>query len=308
MICDRESVIGKFLEGCRAGSAVSFGNLTVVPILGEPSGPAVQVLREALRTGGAEVSEVSEQGSVNQLLVRNRADLPLLLLDGDLVVGGKQNRVLNATFLVGARSEARVPVSCVEHGRWRHEGRRFEASAASLNLGLKSAKFARLKESLKRTGEYDADQGAVWDDVRRYTERRGAMSRTAALADAVRQDLPDAEAAVGRIRPLAGQTGLMAFVNGRLAGLDVFGRPEVYAAAHDGLVRACALEAIDRGPGTRPARRTAGRAVFARLAKSARTSRPAPGEGTSVLLEDRRIAGCALVAGDGVVHLAAYAV
>ncbi|MCC6739329.1 MAG: hypothetical protein IT452_09800 [Planctomycetia bacterium] len=304
----QDGAIRKLLETCRPGAALSRGNLTVVPLFGPPCGPEVTLLRDALRDGSAEITEVGEQGSVNLLLVRNRGDRPLLLLDGDLVVGGKQNRVVNATFLVGARSEARIPVSCVEHGRWRHEGKRFEASAASLNLGLKSAKFARLMESLKRDGRYDADQGAVWDDVASYSARRGVASRTDALADAVEVSLPGAEQLAQGIRPAEGQTGLAVFINGRFAGLDLFGRPAVLAAAHDALVRASALEAMDQAGGTRAARRVSARAVLGRLARSAKAGHPAPGEGTSVLLEDRRLAGCALVSPDGPVHLAAFAV
>lgn len=69
-------------------------------------------------------TEVDDEGSVPELRVANLGDLPLLLLDGEQLVGAKQNRILNMTVLVAAHSEVTIPVSCVEQGRWRYQDRR----------------------------------------------------------------------------------------------------------------------------------------------------------------------------------------
>jgi len=47
--------------------------------------------------------------------VANGADRPLLLLDGEELIGAKQNRILNTTVLVAAHTEVTIPVSCVAH-------------------------------------------------------------------------------------------------------------------------------------------------------------------------------------------------
>ncbi len=57
----------------------------------------------------ARVTEVSEAGSVPFLQVANGADRPLLLLDGEELIGAKQNRILNTTVLVAARTEVTIP-------------------------------------------------------------------------------------------------------------------------------------------------------------------------------------------------------
>src|ERR1700730_11677852 len=76
---------------------------------------------EPVRHGG----EVSEAGSVLFLKVVNGADRQLLLLDGEELLGAKQNRILNTTVLVDAHTEVIIPVSCVEQGRWGYRGRQF---------------------------------------------------------------------------------------------------------------------------------------------------------------------------------------
>jgi hypothetical protein len=67
---------------------------------------------------------VSEGGDVPTLRLTSAADRPVLLLDGEELIGAKQNRVLNTTVLVAAHSRLTIPVSCVEQGRWAYKSAR----------------------------------------------------------------------------------------------------------------------------------------------------------------------------------------
>jgi len=88
------------------------------------------------------VTEASGGASVPTLEVSNAGDRPLLLLDGEELIGAKQNRVLNTTVLVDAHSTVTIPVSCVEAGRWAFRTARFAAGGTSLyaRSSLKSAR------------------------------------------------------------------------------------------------------------------------------------------------------------------------
>jgi hypothetical protein len=112
--------------------------------------------------GEARVTEVSEAGSVPFLTVANGADRPLLLLDGEELIGAKQNRILNTTVLVGAHTEVTIPVSCVEQGRWGYRGRQFRPGDASLYASLRARKAAHVSQSVRAGRGHRADQGEVW--------------------------------------------------------------------------------------------------------------------------------------------------
>ncbi len=91
------------------GQPLRSGALTCIPLLtsglDDPDWLTLTDARDA-----AVVTEVDQDGVVSALSVTNRADRPLLLLDGEELVGVKQNRVLNTTVLVAARSQLTIPV------------------------------------------------------------------------------------------------------------------------------------------------------------------------------------------------------
>src|SRR3989304_2882108 len=90
--------IATALVNILAGEPVTHGALTMIPILAPLlAEPAWLMLAEAGER--VRITEVSEAGSVPTLQVTNTADQPLLLLDGEELVGAKQNRILNMTVL-----------------------------------------------------------------------------------------------------------------------------------------------------------------------------------------------------------------
>ena len=114
-------LIHETLQRITVGPEISFENLALFPLLDAKRGARDYLtLREALAAGTVRVMEKSETGSVTELMVVNDADRPVLLLDGEQLVGAKQNRILNVSILVPARQSLVIPVSCVEAGRWRY--------------------------------------------------------------------------------------------------------------------------------------------------------------------------------------------
>src|SRR5215470_1126143 len=128
----------RWLETLQPDAPVAFQAITIVPLRApKHADPPWLLLPEALAAGSVEIAEISEQGSVPTLHVINRAGRDLLLLDGEELVGAKQNRVLNTTVLIRAQSTLEVPVSCVEQGRWRYTSQRFASSAHSLYASMR---------------------------------------------------------------------------------------------------------------------------------------------------------------------------
>jgi hypothetical protein len=120
------SELSALLASVQVGDPLAVGAQTIVPLLRvvrAPEGaPKATLLGEALAKGEATVTEVCLDGSVNEVRVRHAGTELLLLLDGDQLLGARQNRVFNASFLVMPGSDVVLPVSCVERGRWAYQG------------------------------------------------------------------------------------------------------------------------------------------------------------------------------------------
>ena len=115
--------------------------------------PATWCLRYALARGWVTVTEVGEGGHVPELKVVNRGDVAVLLLDGEELVGAKQNRVLNLTILVPPQHTATIPVSCVESGRWRHVSHQFGSASRTQFAEGRAAKMRQVTSSLEANGK-----------------------------------------------------------------------------------------------------------------------------------------------------------
>ena len=100
------------------GERTQIGGLTVFPLIGgQFRAPAYLTGPEAFEAGLLEVNEL-DPPEVPKLAVTNLSDLPVLLVEGEMLVGGDQNRTMNVTVLCPPQTRTVVPVSCVEAGRW----------------------------------------------------------------------------------------------------------------------------------------------------------------------------------------------
>lgn len=99
------SQIQETLSAAKIGKIQVFENLAMFPLL-RSDADAVDylLLDEALSGGCARITEVSESGSVPELALSNDCRKPVLLLDGEELVGAKQNRILNLSLLASART------------------------------------------------------------------------------------------------------------------------------------------------------------------------------------------------------------
>ena len=93
------------ISGTKLGKPTTFRNLTVFPVFARAVAPDYVTLDEALAGKFARVTEVSEGGSVPELKLVNDSDNSVFLMEGEELVGAKQNRVLNTSVLIAARSK-----------------------------------------------------------------------------------------------------------------------------------------------------------------------------------------------------------
>lgn len=227
------------------GSPLAVGDVTLVPLLLEKPGLDADLLEEGLAKGRTSISEVSEGGSVDSVRVTHSGVRMLLLVDGEQIIGAKQNRIVNASFLVPPGAAVDIPVSCVEKGRWRYDAPKFAAGGTTLTSSARGEKLKRVTLSIGSNRGYNADQQAVWKDVDGYLDRTRTISTTSAFADAYRSRAVDVESQLAQVAPTASQVGLAAVRGDVLVAIDVFGSPDLYARGWKKLARGMLAEVYE---------------------------------------------------------------
>lgn len=290
------------------GAAAHAGALSVLPLLGKDE-PAVDYLTldEALSRQSFEVTEVSAGGSVPELMVVNRGDLPVLLLDGELLVGAKQNRILNLTILVKAHSELKIPVSCVESGRWSYQSDRFTTSKSAAFASMRAEKLSDVTLALRRSGERRSDQGKVWQAVDRVMGDVGVASPSSNLEQAFQSKEVDLDRFERSLPDLEDQRGALFAVGSRVVGMDLFDRAASFRKYRAKLVRSYGLELLgSSGRRNGEFSEETGGAFLDRLSRAEILKYPAVGMGEDLRLTGPGLAGAALTLAEGIVHLCAF--
>lgn len=293
------------LMGVAPGAPVAFGGLTVVPLVRHGAAdPAWSTLDEALASQVLEAAEVTEGGAVPFIQVVNRGGEAVLLLDGEEMVGAKQDRILNTSILVAAGVSLRIPVSCVEQGRWGYRSRRFGSAGRTLYASLRSQKAAQVYASLSTGHGHAANQGDIWSALHEKARAYGVESRTAAMGD-VFEARSDRLAEYGRtLAPVEGQVGAIMYGARAWWGLELLAGPALFGKAWPRLLSGYAMDALaveaKEGTPEEPALR-----LQALLAAEVEAF-PAVGSGEDYRFRGPGLVGAALVAEGRVAHLMAF--
>jgi hypothetical protein len=309
--------IHTFLASTRLAPRQAHKALTLWPLLwrgdAEPGGPACVPLRTALEAGDVSVDELDESGAVPQVRVSNRGKQPVVFLFGEEIVGAKQNRVANATFLVPPVSTVVIDVSCVEAGRWERSGARgFHAAKEVVSNAMRRKMAAKVQRARAAGRSFDADQGEVWEEVGARLMDSAIPSSTSAWSDYRESRESDLAEMERTFQPLAGQVGFVAMQGESVVGLEALGRPDVFRASFQTLLRSYTIDAVDAAMVKRREGAGAGQAGFdapepflEALANANVTWGTTHGIGSDLRIASPRVAGCALAC-EGLVHLTAF--
>ncbi len=182
--------IGPLHSSYRVLAPIVSGNLLLFPVVESGKMPASQfiTLDEGIKSGQVEVTEAGNVrglvrprpthgridddvlrsrplptyrgDQVNTLVLVNSSDKPLLLLAGEIVTGGKQDRIVGKDRIVPAQSDPiDLGVFCIEHGRWTEDSATFRPSANA------PAQSLMVQPSVRAKAMVDKNQQEVWDSV-----------------------------------------------------------------------------------------------------------------------------------------------
>jgi len=285
---------GEITPGYKVLEPIRHGNLTVFPVVAAKSYPTNEfiTLDEGLRSGEVVVTEAgSVQGlvrrpstplrhdgaEVNRLVLVNNSKRPLLLLAGEVVSGGKQDRVIGKDRIVPAESDPiDLSVFCVEHGRWVASSEHFGASEAMYGAAVHGGPMTNtpapmaimVQPSVRAKAMADKNQQEVWDEVSR--QKDALVARVAPTAPAAAKSIggvtsyakanendevrkyvdsvaqPIEQNYQSLIRQLRDRNavGVVVAVNGRIIWADIFASTDLLSKYWPKLVRSYASEAF----------------------------------------------------------------
>jgi hypothetical protein len=263
-------------------SPIRSGNLTVFPVVASKSFDTAEFLTldEGLRSGDVVVTEAGQarglirhrpgepimhpvrDAEVNRLVLVNNSRRPLLLLAGEIVTGGKQDRVIGKDRIVPAESDpVDLSVFCVEPGRWvPANGKYGFGSAGGASGGLLASPVVRSKAMGAK------DQQQVWDSVRSSQSAMADKVQVAGAAPAVNSTTSYArvmdnaevkkqvdavaepvqrnyESVIRQLRD-KNAVGVVVGVNGEIVWADLFASTQLLQKYWPKLVRSYATEAV----------------------------------------------------------------
>lgn len=233
------------LEKAKLADPITVESLTLTPLIATDGQAAMvedlMTLDETMPKGQVKIVEFNE-GDVNNLTFSNKSEHPVFLLAGEVIIGGKQDRIIGQNTVIPAKKTQQVPVFCVEHGRWTGETKEF-ATANALAHG-------RLRTQATFEG-----QQAVWNEVATKNVARKTQSNSDTYRKIAQQQASGSmndwqkkiDAALEKL-PADDAKHLVGFavaVNGKVATIDLFNSPTLFKKLEGKLVRSYITDAVD---------------------------------------------------------------
>jgi hypothetical protein len=294
----------------RLGIPQQHRHLTVYPLLSPTERDlSYLLLIDAINTSLVEITEKGG-GTVPTLIARNAADTAVLVLDGEQLIGARQNRMTNRSILLPARSETEIPVYCMEQGRWQH---RTSTMSTKPHLSpSKVRKYARTVEAdqsergvMPSAQMLSMAQGDVWNEIRQVSENMGAHSSTGALDHTYDVAQSSIDTWLPHFPRVPQQVGLLAFVGRQPLGMDVIGASNLYEKLHQRFLYGYVMDALTSNPHATSAPPVTGEAHLDRVRMAARARAETIGAGKYAVLNGGVVGG-ELVDGEQLVHLSAF--
>lgn len=250
--------------------ALAYENLRVYPITVEEdfyktneAAASMKNLEEGISTKGFYVTEKKPYGrmedsdAVNSLTVQNKSNDMVYLMQGDVVQGGNQDRILGEDRVIAARTITDIPVYCVEHGRWQYRedevDQNDQESKHKRKIFAFSGYYNVASSDLRKTVRETKDQQSVWNKVGELTAKNNASSSTETYTALEGSDefTTKRDAYLTYLNEKLGNVencvGFIAVSGNEIIGTDIFGHPNLFKKQSGALLHGYVTDAISNG-------------------------------------------------------------
>ena len=300
--------ITDYLTAIEFGEVQQFKNMAVIPLFSKTNGGLNYLtMKEALDKSLLTVKEIDKDGSVPELKVKNKAKIPIFLLDGEELIGAKQNRVLNTSILLKAKSETIISVSCTEQGRWSYTSDKFHDSGLVMSNKARKLKSRSVGKSLEESMEFLADQCEVWNGIEELSKDADIQSPTNSMKDVFESKKEALDEYLKSFKCLPTQTGVIVFINGKVEGFDLISLNSAYKDIHPKLLKSYAIDSILDRKGKNGKQSVDKAKIFINKAINCRGKKyESKGLGSDYRFDANKTVGSALVYSGKVIHTAFF--
>ena len=301
------NIFERSLTQVSIGFPISMQNLTMFPLEAETSEKENYLdFTEQVKLGTVEVTEVDTAGSVPSLFVKNKTKEAVFILDGEHLVGAKQDRVVNLSILLPPAKKIEIPVSCVEQGRWNRTSEYFFSEGKMhFNRGRRSRQRS-VSESLAQRKSRRSNQQEVWNDISAKESLMGTHSRTSSMRDMYNSFDEILSLIKEGMRPSPNQVGSLFSINGRIIGFDLFNSRDTLNKHLEKLVESMAVDALEYRMKSPPPGREQARDFIEEFSALETAKYPALGLGEDVRAYSDRLTASALVHKNKAVHVSGF--
>ncbi len=289
---------------------MKFHGLTVFPLTGPSRHCGYLTLDQALEQ---KMLRVEDTGRVSDARLINKGDKPVLVIDGEEIMGAKQNRVFSSSFMVAPHSDIFVKVSCVEEGRWTAGNIEFKSGGIQLFARARQANSPIVSGNLAQSEVPASDQAQIWSIVASKNKEMEVPQGSTAMHRAFEARKTDIDPFVRHFKPQNGQVGAIFAVHGEIIGMDIFDSSETFERLYPKLIKSYALDVIGpqpRGIGTYPKTQDISAGMAKGFLSAALGAEGAvyssQGEGKDLRLSGWKISGGALIVGGTPIHIAVF--
>ncbi len=217
-------------------------NLVVYPLTykGWKDGTDILSLDEAMQSGVVKLKDIY---GVNSIGISNSGSSSVLLLEGESLSGARQDRILNVTAIVEPETETVLPVSCVEQNRWNGSGS-FSSSITLAFPSLRSILRSSVSSNLKTGKKYEADQNAIWEEVKSTLKVTKTKSMTLSIHDAYDSLRNEIDRYMEERGELNDVQGYMVFSGDSFVSIDIFASQNLLKKYERKLFESYAMQGI----------------------------------------------------------------
>jgi hypothetical protein len=244
-IPDEPQAVKSDLENLAISKPVTYKNLTIFPLTRRFTPKTEYVtLDEAMKRDWLTIREIGG-GEVNFVELKNSGNKVVFIMTGEMISGAKQDRMLKDDVLISPKSDwLRVPVYCVEHGRW-----------VTISPAFKSSELV-VPNALRQRARISENQSEVWDEIAASQDRLGIVSRTGtAMAnyedEDTRKEIAEYTERFADMPKLTKNTvGVCVTTGSRIICVDIFANNALLMKYWNKLLKSYVMDAIHEAKST----------------------------------------------------------